>query len=82
MQQSREFSPGMRVRISCEYHWAKSQIGTVVAMPRWPRTVSSVKGPLVFYWVAFDVPQFDSDGDGPYGEAEVDSRYLDPLPDE
>jgi hypothetical protein len=40
------------------------------------RVVPGVKGPLEFYWVVFDEPQFDADGDGPYGSAEIQAEYL------
>ena len=33
----------------------------------------------LFYWVKFDEPQLDADGDGPYHEAEIDSDYLNLL---
>ncbi|WP_328774960.1 ferrous iron transport protein A [Streptomyces goshikiensis] len=33
------------------------------------------EGELV-YWVAFDEPQYDSDGAGPYRKAQVWGRYL------
>jgi hypothetical protein len=28
------------------------------------------------YWIAFDVPQFDVDGDGPYLSSEVLDKYI------
>jgi len=28
------------------------------------------------YWVRFDRPQSDADGDGPYAEAAIDERFL------
>ncbi|MFJ1755928.1 ferrous iron transport protein A [Kitasatospora sp. NPDC088134] len=31
------------------------------------------------YWVAFDEPQYDSDGGGPYRKALIWSRYLRPV---
>ena len=31
----------------------------------------TVRGPGRSYWIAFDVPQFDIDGDGPYTLSEV-----------
>jgi hypothetical protein len=30
----------------------------------------------MFYYVEFDVPQMDADGDGPYRRAEIDGRFL------
>lgn len=36
-----------------------------------------------FWWVRFDSPAFDADGDGPYSEGEVDEEWLSlALPDE
>ncbi|SHF86547.1 ferrous iron transport protein A [Streptoalloteichus hindustanus] len=32
------------------------------------------------YWVAFDEPQRDADGDGPYRKAQIWGRYLKPVP--
>lgn len=31
------------------------------------------------YWVAFDEPQLDSDGDGPYRKALIWDRYITPV---
>jgi hypothetical protein len=36
-------------------------------------------GPELQYWVSFDEPQCDADGDGPYVSAQVLSRYLELL---
>ena len=36
-------------------------------------------GVKLSYWVVFDEPQRDGDGDGPYREAEVLERHLRPL---
>lgn len=30
----------------------------------------------LLYWVTFDTPQYDSDGDGPYRKAQIWGRYL------
>ncbi|MDX3696360.1 hypothetical protein PV726_39870 [Streptomyces europaeiscabiei] len=35
----------------------------------------------LLYWVTFDMPQYDSDGDGPYRRAQVWGRYLRTAPD-
>lgn len=40
------------------------------------RIVQSRKGPIEFYWIKFDVPQIDGDGDGPYPEGEVEAEYI------
>jgi hypothetical protein len=31
------------------------------------------------FWVRFDEPQFDADGDGPYDSSQVLERYLECL---
>ena len=83
----RVFSIGDRVKISDSYHWAPGVLATVAEPPTpvanladgwhgpW-RQVTSLRGPLTFYWVQFDVPQIDADGDGPYAGAEIDADYL------
>ena len=84
---SKDFSPGNPIRISEDYHWAKGELGTIMQPPDYVvnfadgwdgnhRNVPSLQGLLVFYWVEFDQPQIDADGDGPYDEAEIDSDYL------
>ena len=80
---------GTRVRVSSEDFWPKKAIGTISIAPRavqeltgdWQghyRVVQAVKGPLIFYWVQFDEPQLDDDGDGPFIAAEVEAAYLQP----
>src|SRR5260370_42227675 len=82
------FSPNDRVRVSTEHHWARGASATICAPPLsvvsvaegWTgltRTVESLRGPLTFYWVQFDEPQRDADGDGPYIEAEIEAVALD-----
>jgi hypothetical protein len=79
--------PGQRVLVGTEYHWAKGALGTVRALSphvatlarRWNghvRAVPARQGVLHFVWVVFDAPQIDADGDGPYVEAEIDTRFL------
>ena len=36
----------------------------------------TVLGPRRSYWIAFDEPQFDVDGDGPYVSSEVLDKYI------
>lgn len=36
----------------------------------------SLQGLLTFFWVDFDEPQIDADGDGPYFAGAIDSRFL------
>jgi hypothetical protein len=40
------------------------------------REMESLKGKELFYWIKFDTPQIDVDGDGLYHEAEINSDYL------
>jgi hypothetical protein len=81
------FSVGSRIKISDNYHWAKNATGIIIQPPNvivemsdgWKgnvREVKSLKGILLFYWVKFDEPQIDADGDGPYQEAEIDSNFI------
>jgi hypothetical protein len=81
------FSIGSRIKISEGYSWAKNAIGTVSTPPDvireisegWKdncREVKTLKGKVICYWIKFDRPHFDSDGDGPYSEAEIESEYL------
>jgi len=83
----KEFVTGDRVRISEQYHWARGATGTIAMPPEavvsmgngWQgpwRIVEALRGPLRFYWVEFDKPQRDTDGDGPYFGAEIDSAFL------
>ena len=89
-----KYGQGDRVQISAAYHWAKGALGTVGPPPgavvqlvrkdeAWAgcrRVVTGVKGPIEFYWVAFDEPQIDAEGDGPYASAEIQAEYLAPAP--
>ncbi len=73
-----KFSQGDRVIISLEFFWAKGASGTISRPPTevtaisgpWDngltRTERSALGDATVYWVWFDVPQLDADGDGPY----------------
>ena len=81
------FSIGDRVKISENYSWAKNAIGTVSKPPDvireipggWNdifREIKLINRIGVFYWIKFDQPHFDADGDGPYSEAEIESKYL------
>jgi hypothetical protein len=83
-------SAGDRIKVSDKHYWAQGAEGMVTHHPPtvgeffdgWRgvyREVPSLKGGLIFYWVKFDSPQLDGDGDGPYEEAEIDSNYLLPI---
>ena len=75
---------GDRVEVSPQYHWAMGATGTVGQMPgsrenECFRYVDSLRGPLKFVWVLFDVPHLDADRDGPYDGGEIDANYLTKL---
>ncbi len=38
--------------------------------------VQTLQGPERTYWIAFDEPQQDAEGDGPYDSSQVLERYL------
>jgi len=83
---------GDRARVSLAHHWAR---GAAVTIARPAREVSPAEmteafadcGRVVpgrarmfrFHWVVFDEAQWDSEGDGPYQEAEIDADFLEPL---
>jgi hypothetical protein len=72
------FSVGDRVIISPNFYWAKGAAGTISTPPPevtalsgpWEgdltRQENSALGQATVYWVWFDEPQLDADGDGPY----------------
>jgi hypothetical protein len=78
-----KFSAGDKVSISKDFHWAKGATGTIAQPPdavtaiggRWDggltKSVSTARGPVTVYWVWFDEPQRDADGDGPYSGGEI-----------
>ncbi len=81
------FQNGDRVEVSASHHWARGAVGTIVQPPSPVRALSAGhvgiarsgptrKGRASFYWVAFDQPQVDADGDGPYDAGEIEGRYL------
>jgi hypothetical protein len=90
MMKTRIFSPGDRVRVGTSYHWAEGAMGTVAAPPEvvqrlvedrdpwdgWTRRVKGRHRIITFYWIWFDEPQDDADGDGPYKGGEVDEDAL------
>jgi hypothetical protein len=74
-----------RVRISGDCHWAQNATGMIAEPPTHmvegygdgvSRVVESSRGPIVFYFVQFDSPQYDADGDGPYPASEIDDRDI------
>ncbi|MFA4831311.1 MAG: hypothetical protein WC862_03950 [Patescibacteria group bacterium] len=84
---NKQFYIDDRVKISEDYHWAQLATGVIKVPPKatvdlrgdwngYTRTVKTLKGDKLFYWILFDNPQYDADGDGPYSDAEIDSEYL------
>ena len=91
--ETHKFGIGDKVRISNESHWAKDALGTISELPRFIQQtvkdessgqvshhlVKGTKGMLKFYWVNFDEPQFDADGDGPYKGGEIKEEMLESV---
>jgi hypothetical protein len=81
----RRFSSGDRVRVAGDFFWARGAIGTVSTPPDAVTTISGpwdegltrreVSAPIVgtntVYWVWFDEPQLDADGDSPYRGGQI-----------
>ncbi|THA84486.1 ferrous iron transport protein A [Streptomyces sp. A0592] len=78
--------PGSRVTVvrdpDRDGPWQVEFLGTIDAMgaPEPNDHAQALSGELL-YWVAFDAPQYDSDGQGPYRKAQVWGRCLRPEPD-
>jgi hypothetical protein len=90
---SSSFIAGDRVRVAEDYFWAQGAIGTISAPPNAVTTVSgpwdgnltrqekSALGVHTVYWVWFDEPQFDPDGDGPYRGGQIWETALSVIAD-
>ncbi|MFE2851980.1 ferrous iron transport protein A [Streptomyces lavendulae] len=57
--------------------WQLEFLGTIDDMgaPQ-PNKHAQALSDELLYWVTFDTPQYDSNGDGPYRKAQVWGRYL------
>jgi hypothetical protein len=74
---------GDKVRVSDEFFWAKGATGQIAAPPSavtalsgpWDggltRQEKSALGTNTVYWVRFDEPQYDADGDGPFRGGQI-----------
>jgi hypothetical protein len=76
---------GTRVRVikdpAWDGPWATEFLGVIIdrlGVPELVRHPRAHPGELE-YWVKFDEPQFDADGDGPYRTAQIWGRYLQPV---
>jgi hypothetical protein len=72
--------PGARVRVRRDPDfgpgpWPGGPLGTVDSY----ELVTTRQGQERTYWVRFDEPQRDADGDGPYVESQVLERYVQPT---
>ncbi|MFD8595353.1 ferrous iron transport protein A [Kitasatospora sp. NPDC059646] len=74
-------APGARVTVVRDEErggpWQREFRGTVddLGAPEPVGHPAAEEGELA-YWIRFDEPQFDSDGDGPYRKALIWARYL------
>ena len=73
-----ELAPGSRVRVLSDPDfgpgpWPAQPTGTVTGHPS---VVNGRNGPMLTYWIEFDSPQRDADGDGPYATSQVLGKYL------
>jgi hypothetical protein len=83
-----KFSVGDRVLISPDFFWAKGATGTIACPPpevtalsgTWngglTRQEHSALGEATVYWVWFDEPQRDADGDGPYSGGSIQENAM------
>lgn len=71
--QDPEFGPGP---------WPAEPTGLIMASPFGEpfEEVATRRGLERTWWVEFDEPQHDADGDGPYYKSQVLERYLQPIP--
>jgi hypothetical protein len=86
MNEEKHFKVGDRIKVSNNYHWAKNATGEISKLPfrfedeEWTedyyRDMQTLKGKVRCYWIKFDTTHFDTDGDGPYSGAEIESAYL------
>jgi hypothetical protein len=81
---NREPLLGDRVRVLPQCPWAKGVTATVIGglqgdSMKYRRIVACGDGPRIYYFLAFDQPQMDNEGAGPFIGAEIEARYLEVL---
>lgn len=76
------FAVGLRVKVHQDPDygpgpWPAEPFGRIVAHPDGApyQSVETRTGPQRMWWVLFDEPQYDADGDGPYTQSQVSERY-------
>jgi len=73
---------GDRVRVAETSLWAQGAAGTVgerLELGYDPEVPARIVDSMAAYWVDFDEPQMDGDGDGPYDGGEIDESDLSPM---
>jgi hypothetical protein len=85
---SEKFTAGDKVEVSKDFFWAKGAHGRIATPPdevtavsgEWDgnltRQEKSALGENTVYWVCFDEPQYDADGDGPYRGGSIWEKAL------
>jgi hypothetical protein len=88
----RRYRQGDRVIVSQDFFWAKGATGTISAPPAEVTAISgpwlseltrierSALGDNTVYWVWFDEPQLDADGEGPYRGGSIWETALTVIP--
>ena len=73
MKIKKDFAIGDKIRVQENAGWVDKPVGIISSVPE---PVETLQGEDCFYWVRFDAPAQDIDGDGPYKSAQILSRYL------
>jgi hypothetical protein len=88
-----KFKIGMRIRISHDSPWAQGASGSIAEPPDFPKKLVQAEAPwqghhrfvkgrnglIEFYFVWFDQPQWDADGDGPYSGGEIEAEHIERI---
>ena len=70
------FKVGDRVRVTKSWDWVGHPVGTVRSRPREQATLQGVE---FVYYVVFDSPAQDVEGEGPYSGGMIPSKWLEPF---